>query len=428
LEENLFVDITVDPDNKDGHYHLALYDITKQTRTFLTSGSYDVVEISSFNTVSKEVFYASTEYGSTNRTIKAVKYDGTKTSRFISKEGNQGYFTASFSPSGSYYQLSYLGPNLPIYTLEQTNPTPGSNASIVLLENSAVKQKIEENVQLPSVEIKTINNRAGVPLNALFVYPPTYNANSDVKYPCIMRVYGGPGNQLVLNSWNSMHDPLGLYWASLGFVVVTVDSTGTGGRGEKFMTATYKNLGDLESQDQVFAAKYLQGLYFIDGTKLGIWGWSYGGYMTLMSLTHPENDKVFKLGMAVAPVTDWRYYDSAYTERYMQWPAINPEGYKNSSVIQRVVRAEPKCPLLPVQIKANGDAEQAYSHLLLIHGTGDDNVHPLNSYNLMTTLQDRQVQFTNMFYPNKDHSISGGNTRRQLYRLLTNTLQAKLLA
>lgn len=424
---NLFVDITVDSNNPKHHYHLALYDYNQGTApTFLTSGDFDVVEIANtFNPTTKEVFYASNQRGSTTRDILAVKYDGSKTSRYLSNS-KVGYYTASFSPSGQYYQLSFLGPDMPVYSLQEVTPVSGVNGT-VLLDNSPLQVYIDNIINMPNSVIKTIQNRDGVEMNALFVYPPTFNENSDIQYPTIMRVYGGPGNQLVLQSYAAMHDPLSLYWASLGFIVVTVDGRGTGGRGEDYMTCTYLQLGVLEAQDQIAAAKSLKGMYFVDGKRLGIWGWSYGGYMTLMSLASAENQQIFKLGMAVAPVTDWRYYDSAYTERYMQWPSANPIGYYNSSVITRVTRQDVKCPLLPNKINPNGDVEQSYSHLLLVHGTSDDNVHPLNSFNLMTVLQDRQVQFSIMFYPNKDHSITGGNTRRHLYRLLTSKMQEKLL-
>ncbi|KAL0491479.1 hypothetical protein AKO1_000892 [Acrasis kona] len=415
-----YVDITIHPESANKHYHLALYDIKDPNPKFLTSGEWDVTAI--LGSHENQIFIEAAQSDSVNREILSVNIDASSTKQ-LSDPNKRGVYSASLSSSGTFMFVNYMGPELPSYSLVNLQ----DESSNVLLNNEELKQTIQDGLQMPSSHIKSINKPDGTKLNALFVYPPHFSDSADVQYPVMMRVYGGPGNQLVLNSYASMHDSLSLYWASLGYIVVTVDGRGTGGRGHSFMTCTYKELGIREAQDQIIAAKQLKLMHFVDGNRIGIWGWSYGGYMTLMSLTSLDNDKVFKLGMAVAPVTDWKYYDSAYTERYMQWPSMNPEGYGNSSVVNRV-RREFNSPLLPSKIDSvTGVATQSYSHLLLVHGTGDDNVHPLNSFNLMTELQNAQVQFSTMFYPNKDHSIAGDATRRQLYRLLTSKVQEKLV-
>jgi len=417
-----FVDILIHPDSPNKHYHVALYDINvSKSPKFLTKGEWDVTSILGSN--GKEIYFEAAMSSSVNREILAVTFDGAQ--RELSDSTKRGVYSASFSNSATHFILNYNGPDLPhsrLYTMSDMS-------HVALLDNEPLAQIIRDGLQMPHATIKTINKKDGSTLNALFIYPPHFSESADVQYPVMMRVYGGPGNQLVMNSWGYMHDSLSLYWASLGYIVVTVDGPGTGARGHAFLTCTYKQLGLLEAEDQIAAAEQLKLMHFVDGNRVGIWGWSYGGYMTLMSLTSKQNDKVFKLGMAVAPVTDWRYYDSAYTERYMQWPSANVNGYTNSSVVQRVMDKEFASPLLPSKIdKTTGVVTQSYSHLLLVHGTGDDNVHPLNSYNLMTALQDAQVQFSTMFYPNKDHSIAGSETRRQLYRLLTSKVQEKLVA
>jgi dipeptidyl-peptidase-4 len=219
-----------------------------------------------------------------------------------------------------------------------------------------------------------------------------------------MFVYGGPGNQQVNDAWNSKDFMWYQMLAQKGYMIVCVDNRGTGGRGAEFKKSTYANLGKLESQDQIETAKYLGGLPYVDKSRIGIWGWSFGGYMTLLSLT--KGADYFKSGIAVAPVTNWRFYDSIYTERFLKKPQDNAAGYDENS---------------PVQY-----ADKLKGKLLLIHGTGDDNVHVQNAIAMTDALIKANKQFESFYYPNRNHGIYGGNTRLHLYSQMTDFIERNL--
>jgi len=219
-----------------------------------------------------------------------------------------------------------------------------------------------------------------------------------------MYVYGGPGSQNVLNAWAGTRDLWHQVLVAEGIIVACIDNRGTGARGRDFKHATYANLGALETVDQIEGGKYLAKLPFIDPARVGIWGWSYGGYMSSLALM--KGNDVFKTAIAVAPVTTWRYYDTIYTERYLQTPQLNPAGYDDNSPIMHVNK-----------LKGN---------FLLIHGTGDDNVHFQNSVDLVNALITADKQFENFYYPNRSHGISGGNTTWHLYSMMTDFLKRKL--
>jgi dipeptidyl-peptidase-4 len=219
-----------------------------------------------------------------------------------------------------------------------------------------------------------------------------------------MYVYGGPGSQNVLNAWGGSRDFWHQHLAAEGYLVASIDNRGTGARGRDFKHATYANLGKLETIDQIEGAKYLAKMPFIDSSRIGIWGWSYGGYMSSLSLM--IGNEVFKTAIAVAPVTTWRYYDTVYTERYLQTPQLNPAGYDDNSPITHVNK-----------LKGN---------FLLIHGTGDDNVHFQNAVDLVNALIAANKQFESFYYPNRNHGISGGNTTWHLYTQMTDFLKRKL--
>ena len=222
-----------------------------------------------------------------------------------------------------------------------------------------------------------------------------------------MYQYSGPGSQQVINSWNAGSMGQGgafdSYLAQQGFIVVCVDGRGTGGRGAEFEKCTYLNLGDLESKDQVEAALYLGGLSFVDKSRIGIWGWSYGGFNTLMSMS--EGRGVFKAGVAVAPPTNWKFYDTVYTERYMRTPKENPDGYATNPISR---------------------AQKLHGALLMCHGTADDNVHPQNTYEYAEALVQADKDFSEIYYTNRNHSIYGGNTRNHLLRQITNFFAREL--
>jgi dipeptidyl-peptidase-4 len=224
------------------------------------------------------------------------------------------------------------------------------------------------------------------------------NFDATKKYPVFMTVYGGPGHNTVENAWEGSNYLWYQMLAQKGYIVVSVDNRGTGNRGEAFKKSTYKQLGKLETEDQMEAAVYMASQSYVDAARIGIQGWSYGGYMSSLCIT--KGADLFKMAIAVAPVTNWRFYDSIYTERFMQTPAENESGYDDNSPINHVGRLKGK--------------------YLLIHGTGDDNVHFQNSVEMVTALVKANKQFDSEFYPDKNHGIYGGNTRLHLYTKMTN--------
>ena len=251
--------------------------------------------------------------------------------------------------------------------------------------------------KLEFIRFKTAD---GVDLNASVLKPANFDPAQ--KYPMLMYVYGGPGSQTVKDDAGGGIAFTNYLWHQLladqGYIIVSVDNRGTGARGAAFKKSTYANLGKLETQDQAAAARYFAALPYVDKARIGIWGWSFGGYMTALALT--KNADVFKMGVAVAPVTNWRYYDSVYTERFLKTPQQNPQGYDDNS---------------PVQF-----ADQLRGKLLLVHGTGDDNVHFQNSVAFVEAMVKADKDFQTLYYPNRNHGIYGGNTRLHLYRQMTN--------
>jgi dipeptidyl-peptidase-4 len=267
-----------------------------------------------------------------------------------------------------------------------------------LEENEELKNRISE-YEIPSKEFFAFKTSEDVELNGFMVKPIGFDETK--KYPVFMYQYSGPGSQAVVNRWGIDWDD---YLASEGYLVVCVDSRGTGGRGEEFKKMTYGKLGYFESIDQIEAAKYLQTLPYVEPSRIGIWGWSYGGYMSSLCLF--KAPEVFKMAIAVAPVTNWRYYDSVYTERFMGLPQLNPNGYDDNSPINH--------------------AEKLQGKLLLVHGTGDDNVHVQNTIELSEKLIQANKPFDMMLYPDKNHGIYGGNTQLHLYNLLTKYVKENL--
>ncbi|KAF0979476.1 hypothetical protein FDP41_001819 [Naegleria fowleri] len=419
------------------HYHLALFDYSKPTNytfvRYLTSGDFDVTQVYRIysQNINNIYFQTTVDSNGIQRQIYGTTLDGkiTLLSKNSSTSATDGgsYFDASFSVNGNYAILNYGGPQYPFSTLYSVSSliANAANAGYNVSENSGLKQTVETELLMPKVKVTQVQNDNGDKLNVLFIYPPQWNGENDVKYPVVIYSYNGPGSQLVNYNWRSMHNSFSLYLASIGFIVATVDGRGTGYRGVNFMTQTYLNLGYYEVKDQIAVAKYLKSLSYVDSAKIAIWGWSYGGYLSSKTLTFSENNTntetlPFKAAVSVAPVTDWTYYDTAYTERYMLWPSVNPSGYKKSSVLNQV--QDPKCPLLPTKL-SNGDVAQSSKKFSLAFGSRDDNVHPINSFNLMSLLQDKLVQFDLMVYTNKDHSI---DNRRHIYRYITDHLVANI--
>ena len=383
--------------DRDGHRHLYLYTSGGQLVSQLTSGDYDVTAYYGASADGKTFFYASNEGSPLEQYIYKIDTSGRKTKLSTEK----GFNSAIFSSNCLYYLNIHSDISTPpVYTL----CTATGKQLKVIEDNAKLRGKLAS-LTLSKPEIISITTADGVQLNGWMVKPADFSSSK--RYPVLMYQYSGPGSQQVLNSYSNGFVG-GLTWeqrlAEKGYIVVCVDGRGTGGRGSDFLRCTYMRMGDLESHDQVEAALWLGRQPYVDKDRIAIWGWSFGGFNTIMSLC--KGRQVFNCGVAVAPVTDWRFYDSAYTERFMRTPQENPDGYD--------------CSPLHRYENLKGD-------LLLIHGTADDNVHYQNTAELAEALVQAQKQFDMQVYTNRNHSIYGGKTRLHLIRRIEDYLDRHLL-
>lgn len=381
---------------RSGYSHLYLVKLKDKSINPITSGNYDVEKICYIDQKDKKVYYTAAESSAINRELCVVNFNGKK-KRILSKE--IGTNDASFSKTGKYYIGTYSDANTPnVFTVNNQK----GEALVTLEDNAALKDTLKLYGQ-EKKEFGSFNTSIGITLNYWMIKPA--NMQQGKKYPVLFFVYGGPSSQEVLNSQRRATD---MYWfkmlAQQGYIVISIDPRGTGMRGEAFRKCTYKELGKLETEDLIEAAKYFSEIEYIDKTRLGVFGWSYGGYMSSLAIT--KGADYFKTAIAVAPVTNWRYYDNIYTERFMQKPQNNGENYDINSPINHVDK-----------LKGN---------YLLIHGTADDNVHVQNSMDLAEALIQANKQFEQFYYPNKNHGIYGGNTRLHLYQLMTDFIKRKL--
>ena len=398
IKEDEYSNIKFYPENivlmseRDGYNHLYLYTIGGNLVKQITKGKFEVKSFLGWDKQSNVFYYTSNE-GSPLRTA-VYKIDGKgKKTKLSTRTGTND---AIFSSNYSYYINTFSNISTP--TLITINEYKGKELA-TMLDNNKLKEKIAT-LTLPQKEFFTFRTAEGVELNGWMMKPANFDATK--KYPVIMHQYSGPGSQQVLDRWGigSFSDAgmFEAYMADRGYISVCVDGRGTGGRGAEFEKCTYLFLGVKESHDQVEAAKYLGTLPYVDGSRIGIWGWSFGGYNTLMSMS--EGSNVFKAGVAIAAPTDWRYYDSVYTERFMRTPKENGDGYDAGSAIKR--------------------APKMHGSLLLIHGTADDNVHLQNMAEYSEALVQAGVQFDEHIYINRNHGISGGNTRNHLMNRVAN--------
>ncbi len=374
---------------KDGFNHLYRYDKTGKLINQITKGNWEVTDFYGYNGNTQTVFYQSTEEGSTNRSIYSIGITGNNKKK-LSK--NKGTNSAVFSSSFQYYINTFSSTDRPfVYTLND------SSTGVVIKEiknNDALKAKTGL-YRLPVKEISVLQTKNG-DFNMLMMKPNDFDPAKE--YPLLMYQYSGPGSQSVSNSWYNHRDFFHATLVQEGFIVAIVDGRGTGFKGRDFKKMTYKQLGKYEVEDQIEAALVLGKEPFIDEDRIGIWGGSYGGYMSCLAIT--KGAEVFKMAIALAPVTSWRYYDTVYTERYMQTPQENPLGYDENS------------PLNFAHL-LRGD-------LLIIHGTGDDNVHVQNSMQMANALITANKDFEFFVYPDRSHGISEGkNTRVHLYRKMS---------
>ncbi|CAL2088650.1 S9 family peptidase [Tenacibaculum sp. 190524A02b] len=379
---------------KDGYNHIYHYNNKGELINQITKGNWDVTSYYGFDSEKKEIYYQSVENGSINRGVYSISLDGKNKKTLSNSKGtNRG----SFSKNMHYFINTFSDANTPpLYTLRNSK----GKVLKTIKDNKALKATIT-NYNLSKKEFSTININ-GNDLNMFMIKPANFDTSK--KYPVLMYQYSGPGSQSVANSWNSSND----YWhqmlAQKGYIIVCVDGRGTGFKGRDFKKITYLNLVKHETEDQIAVAKELAKRNYVDAKRIGIWGWSFGGHMSTNCLL--KGNDVFSTAIAVAPVTTWRFYDTIYTERYMRTPEENPNGYDDNSPLN-----------YPELLKGK---------YLLVHGTGDDNVHVQNATRMAEALIQANKQFDWAFYPDKNHGIYGGNTRLHLYTKMTNFIQNNL--
>ena len=392
LKDNSFIWTS----EKDGFNHAYLYDKTGKLKNQVTKGNWEVTSYYGFDEKTNTIFYQSTENGSINRDIYRIALDGKNKVRLSKNTGTNG---ATFSPNFQYFINSFSSATTPpTYTL---NESKDGKQVQVIVNNDALAEKLK-GYNLPAKEFFVLKTEKGNDLNAWILKPKDFDSSK--KYPVFMYQYSGPGSQQVNNDWNGADDYWFLSLAQQGYIVACVDGRGTGFKGADFKKMTQKQLGKYEVEDQIDAAKVIGNYPYVDKTRIGIFGWSYGGFMASNCIF--QGADVFKMAIAVAPVTNWRFYDSIYTERYMQTPQENASGYDNNSPINHVDKLKGK--------------------FLLIHGSGDDNVHVQNSMQMMEALIQANKQFDSQIYPDKNHGIYGGKTRIQLYNKMTNFIKENL--
>jgi len=373
---------------KDGFQHIYHYDSNGSLIQQLTKGEFEVSEIVGIDEEKELIYFLSTEDSPFERQLYQINFKGKKKKKLTQ---TSGMHSISASSSHSYFVDTYSSMTQPGVT-KLINAKGETEKTLV--DNSTLEKRLSGlNIMAP--DFFSFTSSEQVKLNGWMIKPSDFDASK--KYPLLMFVYGGPGSQEVLNQWGNFDYLWYQMLAQQGYIIACVDGRGTGGRGKAFASATYGDLGKYETQDQLEAAKYLGGLSYINQDRMGIWGWSYGGYMTALCMT--KGDGIFKAGISVAPVTNWRFYDSIYTERYLKTPQLNPAGYDDNS---------------PINF-----ADKLQGKLLLVHGTGDDNVHVQNSMEMINALVSANKQFDLFFYPNRNHGIYGGYTRYHLYKKMT---------
>ena len=372
---------------KSGYNHIYLQNIQTNKTLQLTNGSFDVDEIIGIDEKKGIVYFTAAFKSPLNKDFCSVHLDG---KGFTLNDIREGRHSVSFNADFTYYVDSYSDINTPPFSAIYDSH---GKLIRVLSDNNKLKQTLS-NYALGTTEFMKVVNRNGDTLNGLIIKPKDFDSNK--KYPVLFNNYGGPGSQTVYNGWGSTN-----MWQQMltqkGYIIVSIDNTGTGFRGEAFKKKTYLQMGKYEIEDQIDAAKYFATLPYVDGNRIGHWGWSFGGFMSCLAIT--KGADIFKTAIAVAPVTDWQYYDDIYTERYMRTQKENAKGYHDNAPLNFVKNIKGK--------------------LLIIHGTADDNVHFQNSAMFVDAMIKNNIDFESAYYPNKNHGIRGGNTRYHLYNKMT---------
>ena len=386
------------PSERDGYTHLYLYNLNGQLQRQIVTDKYEVREVYGYDEKTGDTYFAANPNGPLEQQVMVAHANG-KLETLTAKAGvNRAIFSQNFK----YFINSWSDINHPVvYTLCQNN----GKTLLTLIDNQKLLKKLAD-YELGTKEFFSFTTSEGVQLNGWMVKPADFNPQK--QYPVIMYQYGGPGSQQVLNQWgigmNGNGAILEQYLCQEGYICVCVDNRGTGGRGAAFEKCTYLRLGELEARDQVETALWLGQQTYVDKERIGIWGWSYGGWNTLMSMS--EGRPVFKAGVAIAPPTNWRFYDTIYTERYMRTPQENKQGYDDVNPIAR--------------------AAQLHGALLICHGLADDNVHYQNTAEYVEALVQADKDFRQLVYTNRNHSIYGGNTRNHLFRQAIDHFNANL--
>jgi dipeptidyl-peptidase-4 len=380
---------------KDGFNHLYHFDKNGKQKRQITKGNWEVTDFYGIDESKGLLYFQSAEASALGRDVYSIKLNGRSKTKLSSQIGWNG---ANFSGGFQFFINRFSSANKPTY---ETLHRSSGKLVRVINDNAGLNSRLEK-YAVSDKEFMQIPNEEGTLLNAWMIKPMDFDATK--SYPVLMFVYGGPGSQTVKDQWDSYN----AFWfralAAKGYIVVSVDNRGTGARGRDFRTQTYQQLGKYETEDQISAAKWLGKQDYIDANRIGIWGWSYGGYMSSLALT--KGAEVFKMAIAVAPVTNWRFYDNIYTERYMRTPQENAAGYDENSPINHV--------------------DKMTGSYLLVHGSADDNVHVQNTMRMIESLVQANKQFDLFIYPDKNHGIYGGNTRLHLYTKMTRFIEENL--
>jgi dipeptidyl-peptidase-4 len=378
---------------RDGYNQLYLYKLDGTLVRQITKGQWDVDAFYGVDEKNGLLYFTSSEKSPVERQVYSIRLDGKDKKQITSAAGTH---TANFSPVFD----QFIGSFSDVATPTTITMRRSDGKELFVIESNNIPALKE--YMLGSISFFKFKTSDGVELNASMLKPENFDPMK--KYPVLVYTYGGPGSQVVRNSWGGSNYLWFSMLAQKGYLVFMVDNRGTGARGVEFKKVTYKNLGKWEVNDQIEGAKYLASLPYVDPQRIGIWGWSYGGYMSSMAILLGSD--YFKAAIAVAPVTHWKFYDTIYSERFMGTPENNPEGYKESAPINHTNKLK--------------------GRFLLVHGTSDDNVHFQNAATLVSALQQSKKQFRTMFYPNKNHGIGGGATRIHLYTMMTEFLLENL--
>ena len=408
VENNLYyIDITNDltflkdgrhfiiSSEMSGYNHLYLYDMRGRQVRALTQGEWDVERYLGVDEPNQLVYYLARVDSPLRNHLYAVRLDGRTTTRITEGEG---IHNPSFSSGFQYFINAFSTVSTPpVYSIHHA----GGGLIKVLEDNQTLRNRVADH-GFTTPSFFTFTTSEDAELNGMMILPPDFDPGK--SYPLLMYVYGGPGSQTVVDRWNAVNGVWFQMLAQQGFVVATVDNRGTGSRGERFKKMTYQQLGKYETIDQVEAARYLGSLSYIDASRIAVFGWSYGGYLSALCLAKGAGE--FAAAISVAPVTSWRFYDTIYTERYMRTPQENPSGYDDNSPINH--------------------AGLIRGRLLLVHGSADDNVHMQNTMEMTRALVDAGVPFELMIYPDHNHGIGGTSARMHLYEMMTSFLRRHL--